>query len=161
MFAPLFIFEASDHYMKKKTFTAYPGYAFSACSAPYLINCYKTQKKALLAHLSREGSTSIVQQFHSNLIQSRTGWREFRFVQMSCHAFFNMFKGGIILNFWKKLVFFRISSQKPLNQKNWKLCESILRYMWCRFKFEFLKKVSIFQISSLKPENLKVVWKHP
>lgn len=54
MFAPLFRFEASDHYMKKKTLTAYPGYAFSACSAPYFINCYETQK-ALLAHLSREG----------------------------------------------------------------------------------------------------------
>lgn len=60
MFAPLFRFEASDHYMKKKPFTAYPGYAFSACSAPYLISCYKTQKKALLAHLSREGSFEIL-----------------------------------------------------------------------------------------------------
>lgn len=55
MFAPLFRFEVSDHYMKK-TITAYPGNVFSACSAPYLKTCYKTQKKALLAHLSREGS---------------------------------------------------------------------------------------------------------
>lgn len=47
MFAPLFRFEASDHYMKKKTLTAYPGYAFSACSAPYFINCYETQKSII------------------------------------------------------------------------------------------------------------------